>query len=400
MTHSPDFAGLATPAFVYDESAVIRKLDLLAGIRERTGARILYSIKAFPFAGLLERIQPWLDGFSVSSLFEARLASEALRHGEGRRSSLHITTPGLRADEIEELADLCDAISFNSLEQLRRLQPMIGSRSSTGIRINPQLSSLSDYRYDPCRPHSKLGVPVEALAAALTEDSALAGRIEGIHFHSQFESRSFAPLKAILEKVENVLGSHFGGLRWMNLGGGYLLETEAEALELATVIRELKRRHGVEVIIEPGKAIVGQAGYLVAGVIDRFERDGKSIAVLDTGVHHLPEVFEYQKPPRVVAHRPDGRCEVLLAGCTCLAGDVFGEYRFAEPLTVGDRVVFENVGAYSLVKASRFNGYDLPAIHALESNGGIRLMKRYGYEDYLNQWAADAESLAGSASGP
>jgi carboxynorspermidine decarboxylase len=126
----------------------------------------------------------------------------------------------------------------------------------------------------------------------------------------------------------------------------------------------------------------------VASVIDRFERDGKAIAVLDSGVHHLPEVFEYQKPPSVAGQRSDGPFEYLLAGCTCLAGDLFGEYRFAAPLAIGDKLVFENVGAYSLIKANRFNGYDLPAIYALGTDGRIKPMKRFGYEDYRRQWRA------------
>lgn len=396
MPH-PTFADLPTPAFVYDESAILQKLDLLAGVRAHSGARILYSIKSFPFTGLLELALPWVDGFSASSLFEARLAAEVLRRGEGREGSVHITTPGLRADDIEELAGLCDTVGFNSLEQFRRLQPRIEDRASAGLRINPGLSFVDDSRYDPCRPHSKLGVPVEALAVSLEEEPALAERIGGLHFHSLYDARSPAPLRATLEKIEGTLGRWLDGFRWLNLGGGYVLDTETNARELAAVIRNLRERHGLEVFIEPGNGIVGRSGSLVASVIDRFERDGKAIAVLDTGVHHLPEVFEYQKPPSVAEHRPDGPHEVLLAGCTCLAGDMFGEYRFAAPLAVGDRVVFEQVGAYSLVKASRFNGYDLPAIYALGADGRTRLMKRYGYGDYRNQWASDAESLAGDA---
>jgi carboxynorspermidine decarboxylase len=390
-----------TPAFLCDESRILHRLGLLAAIRERSGARILYSIKALPFGGVLEWVRPWVDGFSASSLFEARLASEVLRHsssGASRQGSLHITTPGLRADEIGELAMLCDYIGFNSLEQGRRLLPRIDSQASAGFRVNPRLSFLDDRRYDPCRPFSKLGVPVDDLAAALAVDAALAARLDGLHFHTLFESRSFGPLRETLAHIERVLGGAMDGLRWINLGGGYLVETEAEARELAEVILSLKRRRAVEVFFEPGKAIVGKAGFLVASVIDRFERDGKSIAVLDTGVHHLPEVFEYQKSPALAEHCPEGAFECLLVGCTCLAGDVFGEYRFDAPVAVGDRLVFENVGAYSLIKASRFNGYDLPTIYALRKDGRIEAVKHFGYEDYRKQWTADVSPLAGDES--
>ena len=395
LRDSPDFATLPTPAFVYDEAAIRRKLDLLAGVRELSGARILYSIKALPFAGVLELARPWVDGFSASSLFEARLAREVMDCGVNPAASLHITTPGLRAEEMAELAGLCSHISYNSLEQFRRLQPMVEGQVSAGIRVNPGLSFVDDRRYDPCRPHSKLGVPVESLAEALTKEPGLARRIEGLHFHSLFEAQGAGPLRATLERIEAVLDPWLGKMRWLNLGGGHGADSAGEAQELAAAIGKVKSRHGVDICIEPGNGIVGRAGYLVASVIDRFERDGRAIAVLDTGVQHLPEVFEYQKPPLLAEHRPDGAHEVLLAGCTCLAGDLFGEYRVEAPLELGDKLVFRHVGAYSVIKASRFNGYDLPAIHALGADGRIRLRKSYGYEDYRRQWTADAPSLAG-----
>lgn len=389
LLESSLLSALETPAFIYREAEIFRRLDLLSMVRERSGGRILYSVKALPFTGVLDLIRPHVDGFAVSSLFEARLASEVLRLGGGA-GSLHITTPGLRAREIEELAGLCGAISFNSLEQFRRLQPRLEDRASAGIRVNPGLSFLNDPRYDPCRPFSKLGVPLDDLVRALAEDTGLADRIEGLHFHTLFESRSLAPLGLTLEKIERILGPAMDGLRWINLGGGHLLESSDEAWELAGMIRDLRARRRVKVFIEPGKAMVGKAGSLVTSVIDRFERDGKAVAVLDSGVHHLPEVFEYQKTPSVAGHRSDGPFECLLAGCTCLAGDVFGEYRFAAPLKIGDKLVFENVGAYSLIKASRFNGYDLPAIYILGTDGRMRLTKRFGYEDYRRQWTAES----------
>ncbi len=402
LLESPDFPAIDTPAFVYDESRILRQLALLSEVREKSGVGILYSIKALPFAGVVDSIRPWVEGFSVSSLFEARLAAGISRRvagDAGRAITLHITTPGLRAGEIGEIAGLCDYLAFNSLEQCQRLRIGIEGRISAGIRVNPRVSFLDDLRYDPCRPFSKLGVPIDDLAVALAEDGELASGIDGLHFHTSFESRSVEPLRIILAKVERVLGPALDGIRWINLGGGYLIDTEEDARELAEAILEFKCRRAVKVFFEPGKAIVGEAGNLVASVIDRFERDGKTIAVLDTGVHHLPEVFEYQKSPRVAGQRPDGRYEYLLAGCSCLAGDVFGEYRFDTPLRVGDRVAFLNVGAYSQVKATRFNGYDLPDIHAVGQDGKLRLLKRHGYEDYLRQWSADAPTLAGNETG-
>lgn len=390
-----------TPAFVYDEARIIHALDLLDRVREASGLRILYSVKAFPFAGALRLILPRVDGFSVSSLFEARLASEIVEasgYPSSRKGSLHITTPGLRGNEIEEIAARCDFVSFNSLEQFERLEPCVAGRTSLGLRINPKLSFLTDGRYDPCRPYSKLGVPVEDLALVLDRNSSLRNRIAGLHFHTSFESSSFAPLKATLDRIETVLGGFLERLEWINLGGGYLFENGNDLEELSDVAATLKRRYGPDVYFEPGKAVVGRAGCLVASVVDRFERDGKSVAVLDTGVNHLPEVFEYQKVPPLAEHRPEGTFECLLVGSTCLAGDVFGDYRFREPLNIGDRLAFPNVGAYSLIKANRFNGYDLPSIFASDRHGRIRAMKRFGYDDYRKQWMASEPDLAADRS--
>ena len=385
-----------TPAFVYDEARIIHTLDRLDRVRKASGLRVLYSVKAFPFAGALRLIRSRVDGFSVSSLFEARLASETAEtngHPHTKRS-LHITTPGLRSREIDEIAARCDFISFNSLEQFERLAPRVAGQASIGLRINPKLSFLRDSRYDPCRPHSKLGIPVEELTRTLDRSPTLTSRIAGLHFHTAFESSSLAPLKATIARIENLLGRFTNGLEWINLGGGYLFDNPNDLDELSELVTALIQRYDSNIYIEPGKAIVGRAGYLVASVVDRFERDGKAIAVLDTGVNHLPEVFEYQKVPPLTEHRPDGTFEYSLVGSTCLAGDVFGDYRFHTPLNLGDRVAFPDVGAYSLIKANRFNGYDLPAIFAADPRGQLKTMKHFGYHDYRKQWQPDVNSLA------
>lgn len=373
-----------TPAFLYDEASLRYTLDLLGNVRERSGAKILYSVKAQPFAGLLRFLRPRLDGFAVSSLFEARLAATA------GNLPLHITTPGLRVEDIGEIAEICACVSFNSLEQCRRLLPQVEGRVSVGLRVNPGLSFLADRRYDPCRPHSKLGIPLHELAAALAEDEAWATRIEGLHFHTLFESRCFEPLRATLEGIEAALGPRLDRLRWLNLGGGYWFENGSQVEPLIRLLRDWKRRHPQEIYLEPGKALAGPAGTLVTSVIDRFERDGVSVAVLDSGVQHLPEVFEYQKPPHLRQHCPDGVFEYLLAGCSCLAGDLFGTYRLRQPLGVGDRLEFAAVGAYAPVKASRFNGHDLPSLWLRREDGSLECMKRHGYAEYLRQWSGAA----------
>ena len=370
----------ATPAFIYDEHLITHLGQLLAHARERSGCRMLYSIKALPFLPVLELLAPWVDGFSVSSLFEARLASRV----EG--GSRHITSPGLRTDEIAEIGQLCDFAAFNSLGQFQRLQPLLPSNTRAGLRINPQHSFLPDSRFDPCRPHSKLGVPMRQLAISYSEDDLLRQRLAGLHLHTLFSSRSFEPLRETVCLLEEHLTEVLPTLDWLNLGGGYLFEYEEDLDMLCGIVERLQQRFGLTVYFEPGKGLVGQAGYLVASVIDLFESDGKTIAILDSTVNHDPEIFEYQTRPEPAWREPEQGVSAILAGCTCLAGDLFGEYRFEHPLNLGDRVAFRNVGAYSLIKANRFNGHNLPSIYAWDGATTLRPMKHYRYEDYLEQW--------------
>ncbi len=378
-----------TPAYVFDESRILGMAGLLDQARRICGCRMLYSIKALPLGAVLERLSAWMDGFSVSSLFEARLASSS-------GLPLHITTPGIRAGEIAEIADLCDFVAFNSLEQFHRLQPLLGHRASLGLRVNPGLSFLDDRRYDPCRPSSKLGVPLDELQRALAKDEALNERIEGLHFHTLFSSRSFEPMRKTVELIEESLGAPFlSRLDWINLGGGYLFESLEDLAGLVAIASNLRQRFGVEVYFEPGKALVGRAGYLIASVIDLFRRDGNTVAVLDTTVNHHPETFEFQVRPRPAWLEPQQGERVILAGCTCLAGDVFGEYRLARSPKVGDRLAFADVGAYSLVKANRFNGHNLPSVYLWDGAGEPRLVKRHGFAEYQAQWVADEADRGG-----
>jgi carboxynorspermidine decarboxylase len=377
----------ASPAFVFDEQRLAHNLALLDGIRSNSGCRILYSIKACPFTGLLKRMCGLLDGFSVSSLFEARLAREALA-GAG---SLHITSPGLRRNEMAEIGDLCDAVSFNSLSQLERLPCLLGGRAKVGLRINPQLSFLQDPRYDPCRRHSKLGAPLAQVVEHWRAGGLSASGLSGLHLHSNFASNSFTPLQTTVAHLEAHLPQLVRDIEWVNLGGGYLFQASSDPETLLATIDHIQTTWNAQVYLEPGKSVVDDTGFLLASVIDLFESDGKSIAVLDTSVNHLPEVFEYQSRPQLLNEPTDAPYSTLLAGSTCLSGDLFGEYRFSRPLEINDRLVFENVGAYSLIKASRFNGHNLPSIYLLGNNGAPTLMKAYDYDDYRRQWI-DAET--------
>lgn len=374
----------SSPAFVIDRGTLLDNLKTLSELKTRSGVRTLYSIKSLPLSRVLQEANSFVDGFSVSSLFEARLAQEILQHS----GSVHLTTPGIRPDEIEALSAHCSHIAFNSLSQFRRFAPTPGKNVSAGLRINPKLSGLDDSRFDPCRPHSKLGVAIEDL-----KNLASWKGIEGLHIHNSFSATAYTTLTQTLQKIEACVGDRLDPLHWINLGGGYLYDRIIDHQPFIDSVQRLKSRYGVEVYIEPGKAVVGDAGHLVATVLDVFVSDGKTVAILDTSVNHHPEVFEYQRRPDLAEHAPQGNYPAVLAGSTCLAGDLFGEYRFEAPLAIGDKVVFKNVGAYSLIKANRFNGYNLPDIYIADGDR-LECIKQFGYEDFRSQWRCERDFSA------
>jgi carboxynorspermidine decarboxylase len=369
----------SSPAFILDADEIINTLKILNTLRHRSRCKVLYSIKSLPLSSVLELVKPFVDGFSVSSLFEARLADEILA-GQG---AIHLTTPGIKTDEWDEMARLITHVSFNSTTQYQRLSTAAQTQVSIGLRVNPKLSFLKDDRFDPCRPYSKLGVDIDELW-----QSSCLDQVKGLHIHNVFSATDFTPLIKTLEKLRSYFGKSLAQLEWLNLGGGYLFNQIQDHRPFIDLVNQLKKDFDLEVYIEPGKAVVGSAGYLVSTVIDSFVSDGKTIAILDTSVNHNPEIFEYQRQAELHEHDPNGNYSAILAGCTCLAGDVFGEYQFSKPIAVGDKVIFKNVGAYSLVKANQFNGYNLPDIYRYQDLL-LKKLKHYPYQDYRQQWLAD-----------
>jgi carboxynorspermidine decarboxylase len=368
-----------TPAFVYDEAAISARLELLSDVRRNSGCHILYSVKAASFPALLQRISHFVDGFSVSSLFEARLVQEIL----GRHEGIHLVSPCLKQHDAADIANTCDHVSFNSLAQWQRFHSL-ATRMYCGLRINPELSFLSDERYDPCRPSSKLGVPLSELTSRSGYAEQLRG-ITGIHVHNNCDSQNFRELEQTVNKLVQSLTEIMPEVTWINMGGGYQFNDPAQVKVLADIAGRLRSTHGLEVYFEPGRAIVENAGYLVASVVDMFTSGTRTIAVLDTTVNHLPEVFEYQFKPGILRESPQGRYTYRLAGASCLSGDLFGDYSFDEPLEINSRVVFTQVGAYMLVKANMFNGINLPDVYLLDQNGTLELLKRYTYSHYRDR---------------
>ena len=347
---------------------------------------MLFPLKPFSQISGLRLLSDHVSGFSVSSLFEARLVVE----GIDDPGTVLFTSPGLRDSDIDELTKLCTHVSLNSLTQLERWPNPSPNNVSLGLRVNPQLSYVQDIRYDPSRPHSKLGAPLDAVRAALEAGNPDLDRLEGIHFHSNCESTDFGELLRTVQHLEKNVGGLLERVKWINLGGGYLFEDGEYIESLRTAIDHLHQTYGLQVFIEPGTALVRSAGYIVSSVLDIFESDGLNIAVLDTTVNHMPEVFEYGYEPDVYGHDDENEHEYQLAGTTCLAGDVFGTYRFENPLELGSRIVFLDQGAYTLTKAHMFNGVNLPSVYALTVDGELVLKKRFTYDDYASRWRTES----------
>lgn len=363
-----------TPSYLFDKKQISDNLQGLVDLKKQSGCQVLYSIKALPLRLAIKLASSHLDGLSVSSLFEARLAREIV----GSEKGIHITTPGLRESEFTETSSICSHISFNSMSQYQRMMGKNSTKMSLGLRINPKLSFAKDARFDPCRLHSKLGVDINTM-------NNIPKGIEGLHFHTVFSNTDYQPLEETVEKIKKKWGDQLEKLTWLNLGGGYLYHQINNHQPFVDLVKSLKTDYGVDVYIEPGKSVVGNAGYLLTTVIDRFVSDGKEIAIVDTSVNHHPEVFEYQRKPELLEENPNGEYLCQLVGSSCLAGDVFGEYRFNSELKVGDRLIFSNVGAYSLIKANRFNGYNLPDVYAIDKEN-IVLLKQTTYDNYREQW--------------
>lgn len=378
------FEPQTTPAYIYDEQQLRSDVQRVGEIARNVGCKTLYSPKANTVRGVLDTISGGVYGFAASSVFEARLSREVL----GRGGSIHLTNPGLRADEVAEVAGLCDYVTLNSLSQWQMYGPELIGQVKCGLRVNPGMSLVRDLRYDPCRANSKLGVPLEDLEEIYRD---VPGRIEGIsglHFHTNSEASEFSGLLATVRHLADRIAPFLEKTEWVNLGGGYLFDDPDSLGEFDESVELLRSRFGLEVFVEPGTAMVSRSSYLVASVVDIFVSGDKSVAVLDTTTNHWPEVFEYQFSPDVIGDTEEGEYEYLLAGGTCLAGDLFGIYAFDEPLDVGSKIVFANAGAYTLVKANYFNGINLPSIYVLTAEGELMLEKKFTYEDFARQCGA------------
>jgi carboxynorspermidine decarboxylase len=381
MTSLPAFDPTAfpSPCYVCDLGLLRKNLDVLAGVRKRTDCSILLALKGFAMFSTFPLIGRYLQGICASSPHEARLGREEFG-GE-----VHVYAPAYSEKDIDELLPLVNHFSFNSIAQWQRYRERIqksGQGVRCGLRINPQYSEVQVELYNPCAPNSRLGITADEL-----QGQDLDG-ISGLHFHTMCEQNSDT-LERTLAEVEKKFAPWFTRLQWMNFGGGHhITRSDYDVDRLCNIINSFKARYGLEVYLEPGEAIALNAGMLVTTVLDIIDRK-KPIAVLDTSAAaHMPDVLEMPYRPEVVGGGLPGEKQYTyqLAGLSCLAGDVIGDYSFDTPPAIGQKLVFRDMLHYTMVKNNTFNGVHLPAIATYDPEiDRVKIIKEFGYQDYRSR---------------
>jgi carboxynorspermidine decarboxylase len=374
---------IKSPAFVVDEDLLIKNLEILRSVKDRSGVKILLALKGFAMHGVAPIIMRYLDGIAASSLHEAKLGAEYFK------KEVHVYSPAFLEDETAEMVQAGDHFIFNSLSQFRRMAPKfregakkIGRKIQIGLRVNHGYSEVKVKLYNPCVPGSRFGVLWQDLKEITESEWQL---IDGLHFHTMCEQDADV-LARTLPYIYDRVGAYFSKVKFLNLGGGHHITKPGYQLDLLVkILMELKTRFPGEVILEPGEAIALNTGFLVTRVVDIMKND-LEIAILDaSATAHMPDVIEMPYRPVILGAGEPGEKAFTyrLGGLTCLAGDVIGDFSFDEPLRVGQALVFTDMAHYTMVKTSQFNGVRLPDIGLIRSKSRTyEVIRHFGYEDY------------------
>ncbi|MEE1248230.1 MAG: carboxynorspermidine decarboxylase [Lachnospiraceae bacterium] len=376
---------LKTPCYIIDEKKLKENLTILRDLEQKSGCHVLLAQKAFSMYRLYPLMGEYLSGTTASGLYEARLGKEEM----GKEN--HVFAPAYKKDDMKELVEICDHIIFNSFSQYETHRDMIQAHNtalnekqkkvSIGIRVNPECSTQGEHAiYDPCASGSRLGVTKENFPVTLPAD------IEGLHFHTLCEQDSDDLIKTF-HVFEEKFGSYLKSeqIKWLNLGGGHHITRKGYHLkELEDLISYIKETYQVEVYLEPGEAVALNAGYLLTEVMDIVKND-LDILILDASAAcHMPDVLEMPYRPPLKDAYPAGEKKYTyrLSSLTCLAGDVIGDYSFEKEIHIGDKLIFEDMAIYSMVKNNTFNGIPLPAIVLRKEDGTTETIKEFSYEDF------------------
>ncbi|MBP5325168.1 MAG: carboxynorspermidine decarboxylase [Pseudobutyrivibrio sp.] len=372
-----------SPSYVIDEKKIIDNLKVLEQVQTETGCKILLAQKAFSNFALYPLIGKYLAGTTASGIFEARLGKEEM----GKEN--HVFAPAYKEVDMRELVQICDHIIFNSVAQLMKYKTLcLENGVEIGLRVNPEMSTQKDHAiYDPCSKGSRLGVTAFNLGKAIETDSTVLDGVTGLHFHTLCEQNS-DDLATTLAAFEEKFGKYLSQMKWLNMGGGHHISREDyDVPKLISLINRVKSTYGLQVYLEPGEAIALNAGYFVTEVLDIVDNDIKTLILDGSAACHMPDVLEmpYRPPLKDSGEWGEKPYEYRLSSYTCLAGDIIGDYSFDHEIKVGDRLVFEDMAIYSMVKNNTFNGIPLPSIYLLKADGSLELIKKFGYEDFKNR---------------
>ncbi|MHC4264986.1 MAG: carboxynorspermidine decarboxylase [Planctomycetota bacterium] len=368
-----------TPCYLIDKGIIRKNCKILADVKQKTGAQILLALKAFASPCLFDLISRHLDGVCASGLYEAKLGAEEF----GRQ--VHVSSPAYTLDEIDNLVPLADHIIFNSMNQYEKFAPQILNSEKNielGLRINPAHSEVETPIYDPCAAGSRLGLSAGQLPDKLPSE------VTGLHFHTLCENNADA-LKRTLAAVEKQFSKYFDSIKWLNFGGGHHITRYDYDIELLIeLINYFAAKYNLQIFLEPGEAVVLNAGFLVASVLD-IVRNEMGIAILDTSASaHIPDVLEMPYRPRIENAADPGKLPhtYRLTGKTCLAGDVIGDYSFEQPLKVGHKLIFHDMAHYTIVKNTTFNGIPLPSIAIYDpETDNIKVERQFTYNDFKSR---------------
>lgn len=369
-----------SPAYVMDEALLRKNLELIKSVRDRAGIEIILAFKAFSLWPAFPIVREYIPGATASSIHEARLAFEEMG------SPAHTYSPAYTEKDFPGIMQYSSHITFNSVAQYERFRPMLISHDkhiSAGLRINPEYSEVSTDLYNPCAPGSRLGIIAEKMPEKLPDG------IEGLHFHALCESSS-NELEKVLKNVEYKFGDHLKQIKWLNMGGGHLMTRKDYDVEhLIKTLKTFREKWNLHIILEPGSAFAWETGVLVSEVVDIVENHGFQTAILNVSfTAHMPDCLEMPYKPRIrgAHHEPvKGLPTYRMGGNSCLAGDFIGYWSFDNPLKPGDRIVFEDMIHYTLVKTTMFNGVPHPAIAFWNDKNGMRIIRNFGYEDYKSR---------------
>lgn len=366
---------LKTPCYLIERERIEDNCRILADVRRRTGCRILLALKGFAMFSLFPLIRRYLDGICASGLNEARLGREEFG-GE-----VHTFSPAFIEDNFAEIISLSDHVVFNSWSQWQKFGSL-ASGLQIGLRVNPGYSEVETALYDPCAPKSRLGTLAEDLIG-----KDLRG-IDGLHFHVMCEQGADT-LERVLDHVEEKFGHLLGAMKWLNFGGGHHITRPGYDVDLlCSLIGRMQKKYDLQVYLEPGEAIALNAGVLVASVLELVKND-MEIAILDTSAEaHMPDVLAMPYRPHIIGSGQPGELPhtYRLAGNTCLAGDVIGDYSFPEPLQSGKKLIFTDMAHYTMVKNTTFNGINLPSIAIYDApSDSVEMVREFGYTDFRNR---------------